>query len=41
MSAVDSIKQGLIEAVTHAKGKKARVVEYRAEPLDWRPCAAA
>ena len=34
MSAFGSIKQGLTEAVAHAKGKKAGVVEYRPEPLD-------
>lgn len=34
MSAFKSIKQGLTEAVGHAKGKKAGVVEYRPQPLD-------
>lgn len=34
MSAFKSIKQGLAEAVGHAKGKKTGVVEYRPQPLD-------
>lgn len=34
MSAFTSIKRGLTEAVAHAKGKKAGVVEYRPYAVD-------
>lgn len=34
MSAFQSIKQGLTEAVSHAKGKQAGVIEYRPYDVD-------
>ena len=34
MSAFQSSKQGLTEAVSHAKGKQAEIIEYRPYDVD-------